>query len=164
MNDDPAVFPVEERRRLAAGTRAAAVAVGNILQEWIDLRSVLDLACGTGAWLGVLSSGGRCEVFGVEGEAYHRRDLEIDPDLVLTADLGQTIDLHRRFDLVLCLEVAEHIDAARAAPSSRTVYGMATWCCSRRRCPDSRAFITSTNSHRSTGPRASRTTATACWM
>ena len=114
MNDDPAVFPVEEHRRLAAGTRAAAVAVGNILQEWIDLRSVLDLGCGTGAWLGVLSSGGRCEVFGVEGEAYHRRDLEIDPDLVLTADLGQTIDLHRRFDLVLCLEVAEHIDAARA--------------------------------------------------
>ena len=114
MNDDPAAFPVEEHQRLAAGTRAAAVAVGNILQDWVDPRSVLDLGCGTGTWLRVLSSGGRREVFGVEGEAYPRHDLKIDPDLVLTADLGQTIDLHRRFDLVVCVEVAEHIDAACA--------------------------------------------------
>ena len=114
MNDDPAAFPVAEHQRLAAGTRAAAVAVGNILQGWIDPHSVLDLGCGTGTWLRVLAAGGRRVVFGVEGEAYRPHELEIDPDLVLTADLGQTIDLHRRFDLVVCLEVAEHIDAASA--------------------------------------------------
>lgn len=114
VNDDPAAFPVEEHQRLAAGIRHAAVVVGNILQGWIDIRSVLDLGCGTGIWLSVLSAGGRREVFGVEGEAYDQGRVQIDPDLILTADLGQPLDLHRRFDLAICLEVAEHIDATCA--------------------------------------------------
>jgi glycosyltransferase involved in cell wall biosynthesis len=50
-------------------------------------------------------------VFGVDLEAVDPADLEIDPDLMLTADVGRKLDLHQRYDLVVCLEVAEHIDA-----------------------------------------------------
>src|SRR5665213_1004822 len=110
MNDAGEPYPLEEHKRLAAGVRHAAIAVGNILQRLIDFSSVLDLGCGTGIWLRAMAGGGQRQVFGVEAEAYDHDSLEIDPDLILTADLGQNIDLHRRFDLVICLEVAEHID------------------------------------------------------
>lgn len=96
--------------REAAAVRYAAVVVGNILQHWVDLRSVLDLGCGTGMWLRALSAHGQRDVFGVDIETHDPRDLEIDPELILTADLRRPVDLHRRFDLVICLDVAEQID------------------------------------------------------
>jgi glycosyltransferase involved in cell wall biosynthesis/SAM-dependent methyltransferase len=111
MNDAHSRYPVEEHRRFAADTRCGAVVVTNILERWLDLRTVLDLGCGTGTWLRVLQSGGRRQVFGVDIEVVDPADLEVDPDLILTADVGRKLDLHQRYDLVVCLEVAEHIDA-----------------------------------------------------
>ncbi len=114
MNDAHHPYPAEEHRRFAAETRRGAVAVANILERWLDIRTVLDLGCGTGIWLSVLRDGGRRQVFGVDSEAIDPADLAVDPDLILTADLGKKLDLHRRYDLVVCLEVAEHIDAQYA--------------------------------------------------
>ncbi len=111
MNDAHTRYPVEEHRRFAADTRCGAVVVANILGRWLDFQTVLDLGCGTGIWLRVLQGGGRRQVFGVDLEAVDPADLEIDPDLILVADLGRKLDLHQRYDLVVCLEVAEHIDA-----------------------------------------------------
>jgi SAM-dependent methyltransferase len=114
VNDALAPFPLEEHQRLAAGVRHAAVVVTNILERYIDPTSVLDLGCGTGMWLRVLAANGHRQVFGVEQQSYAPGNLEVHPDLVLTADLGQHLDLHRRFDLLVCLEVAEHIDGSLA--------------------------------------------------
>jgi glycosyltransferase involved in cell wall biosynthesis/SAM-dependent methyltransferase len=86
----------------------------NILDRLIETKTVLDLGCGTGTWLRGFAAGGRREVFGIEGEQLDPQYLEIDPSLILHADLGQHIDLNRRFDLVLCLEVAEHVAAGAA--------------------------------------------------
>ena len=114
MDEAYAPYPVEEHRRFAAETRCGAVVVANILERWLDFRTVLDLGCGTGTWLRVLQGGGRRQVFGVDLEAVDRADLEVDADLILIADLGRKLDLHQRYDLVVCLEVAEHIDARKA--------------------------------------------------
>ena len=111
MNESHTPFPVEEHKRLAAHVRHAAIAIGNILGRFIDPQSVLDLGCGTGTWLRALSDAGRREVFGIEMDPGNPADLEVPADRILAADLGQKLDLHRRFDLVLCLEVAEHLDA-----------------------------------------------------
>lgn len=114
MNDADSHYPVEEHRRFASETRCGAIAIVNILEQWVDFRTVLDLGCGTGTWLRVLRDEGRRQVFGVNSQAVDPSYLEIDPDLFLTADLGRKLDLHRRYDLVVCLEVAEHIDARHA--------------------------------------------------
>lgn len=114
MDDMDAPSHLADHQRLAAPSRYAAVVVANILDRWIETKSVLDLGCGTGTWLRGFAASGRREVFGVEGEHLDLQHLEIDPELILHADLGQQIDLRRRFDLVLCLEVAEHIASESA--------------------------------------------------
>jgi len=75
--------------------------------ELVEPTSVLDVGCGTGQTTAYLCQRG-LEVFGVEGSAiairHHAR-----PDLVRRHDLRRPLDLGRRFDLVWCFEVAEHI-------------------------------------------------------
>ncbi len=103
-----------DHQKLAEPSRYAAVVVAHILDRWIEAKTVLDLGCGTGTWLRGFAAGGRREVLGVEGELLDPQYLEIDADLILHADLAQPLNLHRRFDLVICLEVAEHIAADAA--------------------------------------------------
>jgi len=104
-----------DHKRLQPLNRFAATAVANILERWLQPRSVLDLGCGTGVWLHGFAAGGLRQVLGVEFEQYDPADLQIDPSLILQADLGQRLDLHRSFDLVICLEVAEHLESQVAA-------------------------------------------------
>ena len=112
MNDVPASH-LSEHRRLAAANHYASRVVANLLDQWFAPRSVLDLGCGNGVWMNGLRVGQR-EVLGVEFEQFTRDELEVEPELILRANLGKRVDLHRRFDMVMCLEVAEHIDAAFA--------------------------------------------------
>lgn len=88
------------------GILAPVVALGNF-------RSALDLGCNCGPWLGALNDLGVHDVIGVN-------DLEIwdnilfDRSLSVVHDLSHPLDLGRRFDLVLCLEVAEHVGGGDA--------------------------------------------------
>lgn len=92
----------------------SAQAIAPILQEALHPTSVLDLGCGRGAWLEVWKAHGASEVLGVDGDYVDRADLAIDHAEFCARDLGGTIDLQRRFDLVESLEVAEHLPESRA--------------------------------------------------
>jgi SAM-dependent methyltransferase len=94
-------------------TRSAQVVV-SILMDALQPKSVLDLGCGRGAWLGVWKTAGASQVLGVDGDYVDRNDLAIDLSEFSAQDLGSTIDLDRRFDLVESLEVAEHLPESRA--------------------------------------------------
>jgi glycosyltransferase involved in cell wall biosynthesis len=109
---DEAAVPshVSEHRRLREATRYTATVVCSILEQWFSFDSVLDLGCGTGNWLSCFAAMGRRTVLGLEMEQFAENEHEIDPRLILRVDLGQYLNLQRRFDLALCLEVAEHID------------------------------------------------------
>jgi SAM-dependent methyltransferase len=85
------------------------VVIANLLDRWIETKTVLDLGCGIGTWLRAFAGDGRRDVFGIENERLDPCHLEVDPNLILLADLNHRLDLHRRFDLVVCLEVAEHL-------------------------------------------------------
>ncbi len=115
MNDMLVPSHLGEHQRLKDVTRYAATVVRTILEGWFTFDSVLDVGCGTGNWLDCFSANRDRTIFGLEMETYAPADLAIDPRLILHVDLGHDVDLHRRFDLVLCLEVAEHIDRACAA-------------------------------------------------
>jgi SAM-dependent methyltransferase len=100
---------------IAPGSLRSAHAVLPILEEAVAPRSVLDVGCGIGTWLMPWRHLGIEDVCGVDGEYVDRERLQIPAERFVAADLEQPVDLGRRFDLVMSLEVAEHL-APHAAP------------------------------------------------
>lgn len=80
-----------------------------VLQKEIHVNSVLDVGCGQGAWLSVWKTLGVANVIGVDGSYVERDKLLIPNDFFHPANLSVPLDLGCRFDLVQCLEVAEHL-------------------------------------------------------
>ncbi|MEO1240402.1 MAG: methyltransferase domain-containing protein [Pseudomonadota bacterium] len=76
-----------------------------------DLKSAVDIGCGVGGWLKVLSD---CypgiAVAGVDHPDVPDSELFIDKTDFHGHDLSQSLDLGRRFDIAVTLEVIEHID------------------------------------------------------
>jgi SAM-dependent methyltransferase len=77
--------------------------------------AVLDVGCGRGTWLRVFAEHGVADIYGVDGP-YVLDALEIAPSSFGARDLTAPLDLGRRFDLVVSLEVAEHLDPRYAEP------------------------------------------------
>ena len=75
--------------------------------------SVLDVGCGAGAWLSVWKEGG-ASVIGLDGDYVETDSLLIDAAEFVPADLAAGFSLGRRFAVVQCLEVAEHLTEGSA--------------------------------------------------
>jgi SAM-dependent methyltransferase len=103
--------------QLSVQEEANVVSAGRILDIVMDYRrpeSVLDVGCGLGTWLKVAQSRGISDIRGIDGSWCDPSKLQVDARLVEALDLEKNFDLGRRFDLVICLEVAEHISASAA--------------------------------------------------
>ena len=75
-------------------------------------KSVLDLGCGTGRTLDHFLAQG-LDAQGTEGSS-KGISLARHPERIRQHDLERPLDLGRRFDLLWCFEVAEHIRPAKA--------------------------------------------------
>jgi SAM-dependent methyltransferase len=93
--------------------RSASVLIPMVC-ELVQPRSVLDVGCGTGTWAAVCAEHGVEEVFGVDGDYVDRARLRIPRECFRAHDLREPLDLGRRFDLVISLEVGEHVPPDRA--------------------------------------------------
>jgi SAM-dependent methyltransferase len=71
-------------------------------------QSIVDVGCGSGVWLAHAAELGVGDHLGVDGHT-PASALRIEPDRFLLHDLTTPLRLDRRYDLVLCLEVAEHL-------------------------------------------------------
>lgn len=99
-------------RYIHEGAIRSAGRIVPLVVQSLSVRSVLDVGCGAGAWLSVYRQQGVTDILGVDG-AYVRKDsLLIPPKAFQARDITQPFDLRRRFDLVQCLEVGEHIPNA----------------------------------------------------
>jgi SAM-dependent methyltransferase len=76
--------------------------------------SLLDVGCGTGTWLRAALDLGIPEVFGLDGVEISSEKLHIPAGKIRHQDLTRPWNLNTRFDAALCLEVAEHLEAACA--------------------------------------------------
>jgi SAM-dependent methyltransferase len=108
----------ETHNKLAASLILPAVI--NIVHP----KSVVDVGCGTGSFLSVLKDLGFTDLLGVEGDWLDRSRLYVESEIVKTADLQKPFTHHRKFDLAICLEVAEHLEADSADTIVETLTGL----------------------------------------
>jgi SAM-dependent methyltransferase len=94
--------------------RQSAERILDILWDYLQPQSVLDVGCGIGTWLAVLQSRGINDVRGIDGPWLKSADVVCDRALLQVCDLEVKFAVGRVFDLVVCLEVAEHLSSAAA--------------------------------------------------
>jgi len=91
----------------------AKIALDRFL-SMLKATSLLDVGAGKGNWLAAALQIGVHDVLGLDGVPPENRELFVDSSLIKTVDLTQPVYLNRKFDIALCLEVAEHLDAGSA--------------------------------------------------
>lgn len=94
-------------------TRAAELIVP-ILLQYLKPKSILDIGCGIGTWLKVFNDYGISDFIGVDGGYVDRAILKIERNKFLAYDLCAPLKLNRQFDLVVSLEVGEHLPESSA--------------------------------------------------
>ena len=104
----------------AASLQSARVVLGRVF-SMVRPRRVLDVGCGTGPWMRAALDLGAAEVLGVDGDYVDRSMLLVDPGSFIPADLASQrlrdvlgAKADTPFDLVVCMEVAEHLPFERA--------------------------------------------------
>lgn len=89
---------------------SAEVVLPTVLELTVP-SSIIDVGCGSGVWLRVALAHEVTDIFGIDGGS---GELVILPDRFRQMDLERDLHLDRRFDLAICLEVAEHLTPGRA--------------------------------------------------
>ena len=86
-----------------------------VLQRIPAVHSAVDVGCGVGNWLAVLREKGASEIQGLDGSWVDQDLLAIPRSSFKQVDLSRSaIELPRRYDLAISLEVAEHLPPDRA--------------------------------------------------
>jgi SAM-dependent methyltransferase len=92
----------------------SAGCVAPIVISLLPVNSAIDVGCGVGTWAEQFLKRGVEDVIGIDGEYVNRQLLRIPATCFQAYDLSQPIRLNRRFDLAMCMEVAEHLKESRA--------------------------------------------------
>jgi SAM-dependent methyltransferase len=104
--------------------KSVTVVTGKILDIY-PAKSVVDIGCNVGFWLKEFADRGVERIFGVDGAYVEQWGLLIDRSQFLARDLNKRIGEVGRYDLALCLEVAEHLDVSRADSLVAEICGFA---------------------------------------
>jgi cyclopropane fatty-acyl-phospholipid synthase-like methyltransferase len=99
----------DEQQRIYTAKR-----VLRLVYDKIKFGSVLDIGCGRGLWLAVAAELGAAEIIGIEGPWIEAQATYVCLDNILTQDLELGFNLNRSFDLVMSIEVGEHLSAPAA--------------------------------------------------
>jgi SAM-dependent methyltransferase len=103
---------------------AAAERVVESILRYVKPRSVVDVGCGTGVFAAAFADVGISDVHGVDLLPQDPELLRIPRERFIAHDLSTPFRVDRKFDLVLSLEVAEHLPATSADVFVDTLTGL----------------------------------------
>lgn len=104
--------------------------------DGLKVTSMLDVGCGTGTWMKAALNQGIIDVRGVDGVAVDPDQLHIPSSRRTLADLTKPWQAERRFDLVVCMEVAEHLPESAADILIQTLVTHGDIICFSAACPN----------------------------
>lgn len=99
---------------LEEGSLRSAEEIVPLIMKLIKPKSVIDVGCGIGTWLSVFKKLGVEDIQGVDGDWVPREMLKISEEQFLNFDMTKPLRLGRQFDLVMSIEVAEHLPERHA--------------------------------------------------
>ncbi|MGV3559731.1 methyltransferase domain-containing protein [Larkinella arboricola] len=109
---------------IEANARRSAETVIGFLMRLFHPQSVIDVGCGRGTWLAEWQRQGITDFLGIDGGGQDPTRLLIPPDRFLEYNLNQPFPASKRYDLVTCLEVVEHLKPASADTIVQTLTGL----------------------------------------
>lgn len=115
------MYPAEWHRIYGEKTGESARRILPPLLERFHASSIVEIGCGNAHWSKAAMDSGIGDVLAVDGSWNDHSALLIDPANFREADLSQPLALGRRFDLAICLEVAEHVPESSAAALVRSI-------------------------------------------
>ena len=124
MSQEAAYYTPDYFSQIEEGSLASARVMVPILLKLVEVQSVIDIGCGTGAWLSVFRENGIEDIWGVDGPYINRNQLKIPAQQFTSTDLEQPFHMPRKFDLVVALEVAEHLSEGSAETLVKTLTGL----------------------------------------
>jgi len=99
----------------AAGSLRSAQEIVPLVLDLVPAQRIVDVGCGTGTWLSVFAEHGATEILGVDGGYVSPAMLRIPQKSFIAANLPEIPHIQGApFDLVVSLEVAEHLQAVKA--------------------------------------------------
>jgi SAM-dependent methyltransferase len=113
-------------REIREGSERSAQVVVPMVMDLLGPKSVIDVGCGTGAWLAAFRDAGVAEIQGLEGARVAPELAHIDLSLIERTNLVNPFKFRRRFDLAMTLEVAEHLPPESASGFVESLTGLSS--------------------------------------
>lgn len=109
---------------------AADLMLGYLFDHIGVPESMIDIGCGAGGYLQAAETHGVAQLRGVEGEWISRISTLVPQELIMKVDLAtetglRTISNSGRYELAICLEVAEHLPSSSAKSLISTMSALA---------------------------------------
>jgi hypothetical protein len=102
-------YSTEFYLRQKDGSLQSAKEIVPLIIGLVNPKSVIDVGCGIGTWLSVFRNNDISDIQGIDGGWVPLDMLLIPKENFSAFDLKKPFAISRRFDLVVCLEVAEHL-------------------------------------------------------
>jgi hypothetical protein len=92
---------------------ASSLNFANIVQKHLKFKSIIDVGCGSAIYLKAFNELKYDDVIGYDGSEF-AVITSLLPDKTFVYDLRKPLILERKYDLAICIEVAEHIEEIHA--------------------------------------------------
>lgn len=96
------------------GAISSAENIIPVVKRFVNPTSVIDVGCGIGAWLSIWKKNGVKTIAGIDGEYVDTSKLLIEKWEFTAMNLENSFTLGKKYELVTCLEVAEHLPHTHA--------------------------------------------------